>query len=208
MTWSLPLILRDGSPRRFALFPLCLVALLTLAANRQAVVAQAIAPESATKEADNMKDVVRLSVFEVRGDSDEGYRATQTLSGSRTATLIRDTPSSISVLNRQFMEDLIVTDIAELSMFNISGEVMTNNESPISSGSGGTLSRGTGSTNLRDGVVFYVSLDSHNIDRVELLRGPNGFLYTGGGAGGISNQVTKQALDRKASCRERVSSPV
>lgn len=198
MTWSLPLILRDGSPRRFALFPLCLVALLTLAANRQAVVAQAIAPESATKEADNMKDVVRLSVFEVRGDSDEGYRATQTLSGSRTATLIRDTPSSISVLNRQFMEDLIVTDIAELSMFNISGEVMTNNESPISSGSGGTLSRGTGSTNLRDGVVFYVSLDSHNIDRVELLRGPNGFLYTGGGAGGISNQVTKQALQKNS----------
>ncbi|MBI4626462.1 MAG: TonB-dependent receptor plug domain-containing protein [Verrucomicrobia bacterium] len=141
---------------------------------------------------------ITLSVFEVKGDADEGYLATQTLSGSRTATLLRDTPSSISVLNRAFMEDLIVTDIAELSMFNISGEIGTNNESPISSGNGGTVSRGTNSTNLRDGVVFFVSLDSHNIDRVELLRGPNGFLYTGGGAGGISNQVTKQALRKNA----------
>ncbi|MEY4941132.1 MAG: hypothetical protein RIQ93_2867, partial [Verrucomicrobiota bacterium] len=198
MKWHLPLIPSDGSPRRFALFPLCLVALLTLAANRPAALAQAIAPQSATKAAEDKKDVVQLSVFEVRGDSDEGYRATQTLSGSRTATLIRDTPSSISVLNRQFMEDLIVTDIGELSMFNISGEVGTNNESPISSGNGGTVSRGTNSTNLRDGVVFFVSLDSHNIDRVELLRGPNGFLYTGGGAGGISNQVTKQALQKNS----------
>ena len=151
--------------------------------------AQAAAPAGeAAKE-----DAIKLSVFEVVGEADVGYRATQTLSGSRTAQLLRDMPSSISVLNRALMEDLIVTDIAELSMFNISGEVGTNNESPISSGNGGTVSRGTGSTNLRDGVVFFVSLDSHNIDRVELLRGPNGFLYTGGGAGGISNQVTKQA---------------
>lgn len=151
-----------------------------------------VASESPKEEA------VKLSVFEVVADADVGYRATQTLSGSRTAQFLRDMPSSISVLNRALMEDLIVTDIAELSMFNISGEVGTNNESPISSGNGGTVSRGTSSTNLRDGVVFFVSLDSHNIDRVELLRGPNGFLYTGGGAGGISNQVTKQATRKNA----------
>ncbi|MBL9210354.1 MAG: hypothetical protein JNL92_07785, partial [Opitutaceae bacterium] len=120
--------------------------------------AQAPAP---TGDAEK-ETAIKLSVFEVVGDADVGYRATQTLSGSRTAQLLRDMPSSISVLNRALMEDLIVTDIAELSMFNISGEVGTNNESPISSGNGGTVSRGTNSTNLRDGVVFFVSLDSHN----------------------------------------------
>jgi len=151
------------------------------------------APSAPAAGGETKDEAIKLSVFEVVADADVGYRATQTLSGSRTAQLLRDTPSSISVLNRALMEDLIVTDIAELSMFNISGEIGTNNESPISSGGGGTASRGTISTNLRDGVVFFVSLDSHNIDRVELLRGPNGFLYTGGGAGGISNQVTKQA---------------
>ncbi len=187
----------DGIPGHLYRLYIIVVALMGFVASRTPLLAQVIAPDpkinAAAGEA-GKKDVVQLSVFEVRGESDEGYRATQTLSGSRTATLLRDTPSSISVLNRTFMEDLIVTDIAELSKFNISGEVGANNESPISSGNGGTLSRGTNSTNLRDGVVFFVSLDSHNIDRVELLRGPNGFLYTGGGAGGISNQVTKQAL--------------
>ncbi len=151
------------------------------------------APAASPATGETKEEAIKLSVFEVTADADVGYRATQTLSGSRTAQLLRDTPSSISVLNRALMEDLIVTDISELSMYNISGEIGTNNESPISSGNGGTVSRGTNSTNLRDGVVFFVSLDSHNIDRVELLRGPNGFLYTGGGAGGISNQVTKQA---------------
>lgn len=143
-------------------------------------------------------DPVTLSVFEVTGETGEGYRSTQTLSGSRTMQLLRDTPSSISVLNRELMEDLIVTDIEELSMYNISGEINVNNESPISSGGGGTISRGINTTNLRDGVTFFVSMDSHSIDRVELLRGPNGFLYTGSGAGGVSNQVTKQALRRNA----------
>lgn len=179
------------SSRWRALFSV--LALGLLSASPQGLRAQATTPTTGPKE-----EVVQLSIFEVKGESDEGYRATQTLSGSRTATLLRDTPSSISVLNRAFMEDLIVTDIAELSRFNISGEVGTNNESPISSGNGGTVSRGTNTTNLRDGVTFFVSLDSHNIDRVELLRGPNGFLYTGGGAGGISNQVTKQALRKNA----------
>lgn len=155
------------------------------------------APAASPATGETKEEAIKLSVFEVTADADVGYRATQTLSGSRTAQLLRDTPSSISVLNRALMEDLIVTDISELSMYNISGEIGTNNESPISSGNGGTVSRGTNSTNLRDGVVFFVSLDSHNIDRVELLRGPNGFLYTGGGAGGISNQVTKQATRRK-----------
>ena len=168
-----------------------LVALIAAAGTAEG---RAQAAPAASSENDPSKEsAIQLSVFEVTADADVGYRATQTLSGSRTAQLLRDMPSSISVLNRALMDDLIVTDIAELSMYNISGEIGTNNESPISSGNGGTVSRGTSSTNLRDGVVFFVSLDSHNIDRVELLRGPNGFLYTGGGAGGISNQVTKQA---------------
>jgi outer membrane receptor protein involved in Fe transport len=190
-----------GTSRHRSIIPICILALIAPGASRSSLLAQATtrpaAPNAPTAEAE-AKDVIKLSIFEVKGDADEGYRATQTLSGSRTATLLRDTPSSISVLNRTFMEDLIVTDISELSMFNISGEVGNNNESPISSGGGGTVSRGTSSTNLRDGVVFYVSLDSHNIDRVELLRGPNGFLYTGGGAGGISNQVTKQGLRKNS----------
>lgn len=134
-----------------------------------------------------------MSVFEVNDQAGAGYRSTQTLSGSSTIAELRDLPSSISVMNRELMDDLMVTSIAELSTYFISGEADPANESPI--GGGSTIRmRGIASGSLRDGVYLPVLLDSHNIDRVEVLRGPNGFLYTGAGAGGNPNQVTKQGL--------------
>lgn len=134
-----------------------------------------------------------MSAFEVVEQSGLGYRATKTLAGAGIATEIRDLPSSISVLNREFIDDLMVTNIEELSRFFMSGEFEPAPEASISSG-GAVRMRGIPTGNLRDGIYHPVILDSHAIDRVEILRGPNGFLYTGAGAGGNPNQVTKQAV--------------
>jgi len=139
------------------------------------------------------RDVTVLSAFEVIEESGLGYRATKTLAGAGIATEIRDLPSSISVLNREFMDDVMVTDIEELSRFFVSGEFEPAPEASISSGSAVRM-RGIPTGNLRDGIYHPAILDSHAIDRVEILRGPNGFLYTGAGAGGNPNQVTKQAM--------------
>ena len=138
------------------------------------------------------KDVTLLSAFEVTEQSGMGYRATKTLAGAGVAAEIRDLPSSISVLNREFMDDLMITNIEELSKFFMSGEFEPAPEASISSG-GAVRMRGIPTGNLRDGIYHPAILDSHAIDRVEILRGPNGFLYTGAGAGGNPNQVTKQA---------------
>lgn len=143
------------------------------------------------------KDVTVLSAFEVTEQSGLGYRATKTLAGAGVAAEIRDLPSSISVLNREFMDDLMVTNIEELSTFFMSGEFEPAPEASISSG-GAVRMRGIPTGNLRDGIYHPAILDSHAIDRVEILRGPNGFLYTGAGAGGNPNQVTKQALLKDA----------
>ncbi|MBI4625880.1 MAG: TonB-dependent receptor plug domain-containing protein [Verrucomicrobia bacterium] len=143
--------------------------------------------------AGDAKDVTVLSAFEVTDQSGLGYRATRTLAGAGIATEIRDLPSSISVLNREFMDDLMVTNIEELSKFFMSGEFEPAPEASISSG-GAVRMRGIPTGNLRDGIYHPAILDSHAIDRVEILRGPNGFLYTGAGAGGNPNQVTKQAV--------------
>jgi outer membrane receptor for ferric coprogen and ferric-rhodotorulic acid len=152
------------------------------------------APTSASSPtpAANPNDVTVLSAFEVAEESGLGYRATKTLAGAGIATEIRDLPSSISVLNREFMDDLMVTNIEELSKFFMSGEFEPAPEASISSG-GAVRMRGIPTGNLRDGIYHPAILDSHAIDRVEILRGPNGFLYTGAGAGGNPNQVTKQA---------------
>lgn len=134
-----------------------------------------------------------LSPFQIEETKTVGYRTTQTLSGSSTAAELRDIPSSISVMNRELMDDLMVTKVSGLLAFSISGEPEPNNEALIAGGALNVRTRGLVSGSLRDGVYMATALDSHNVDRVEILRGPNGFLYTGAGAGGNPNQVTKRA---------------
>jgi outer membrane receptor for ferric coprogen and ferric-rhodotorulic acid len=159
--------------------------------------AQTAPPRPPGQAAGDARDVTVLSAFEVTEESGLGYRATKTLAGAGIATEIRDLPSSISVLNREFMDDLMVTNIEELSKFFMSGEFEPAPEASISSGAAVRM-RGIPTGNLRDGIYHPAILDSHAIDRVEILRGPNGFLYTGAGAGGNPNQVTKQAFMKDA----------
>lgn len=159
------------------------------------VLAQA-APVSPTQaqpaSATSKEEAVKMSPFEVTGKSQLGYRATQTLAGAGIATDIRDLPSSISVMNRDLMDDLMITHIDQLSTFYISGEAEPGPETSIPSGAAVRM-RGIATGNLRDGIYVAYNPDSHSMDRVEILRGPNGFLYTGAGAGGNPNQVTKRA---------------
>lgn len=137
-----------------------------------------------------------LSVFEVREDKDEGYRTSQTTSGFSSLTTIRNTPGSISVLNRELMDDLNVVSVAELSKYAVTGEVgtATEGQSGTMSGGGAHVFRGVvGNIQLRNGAQWQIPVDSYNLDRVEILRGPSAFLYGEGAAGGMMNQVTKQA---------------
>ena len=59
-------------------------------------------------------EVIELSPFTVNTTSDVGYRAENTLAGSRLNTKLRDTPASISVFTKEFLDDLGITDIAQL----------------------------------------------------------------------------------------------
>jgi outer membrane receptor protein involved in Fe transport len=155
---------------------LCLVSLRAAEANRPAA---------------SPSDPVVLSIFQVNSDKDEGYRSSQTISGSRTLAELRDTPNSISVLNREFLDDLIATKLADAMYFSVTGEIDTNSENANES----FVFRGiTANLRLRNGVTWYGgATDSYNIERVELLRGPQAFLYGEGTAGGLANQLTKQA---------------
>lgn len=137
-----------------------------------------------------------LSIFQVTGEQDEGYRSTQTTSGSRTLSNLRDTPTSISVLNRELLDDLMATKLSEALFFSITGEISDNTERT----SEDFIFRGV-STNikLRNGITWWgATSDSYNIERAEILRGPQAFLYGEGKASGVLNQQTKQANSRNA----------
>jgi len=146
-----------------------------------------------TASAGDSEPATKMPVFEVREGPDQGYRSTQTISGSNTVETLRNTPNSISVLNRELMEDLNITTMAELSMYAVTGE------SDPESSTSGTISRFTfrgivSTFALRNGIVWFTPVDSFNIERAEVLRGPSAFLYGEGVATGVFNQVTKAAL--------------
>lgn len=137
-------------------------------------------------------ETVVLSIFEVTSDRDEGYRSTQTIAGTRTLEELRDTPNSISIINRELIDDLGATTIAELSAFGVTGEVGDNVEVNRTI----YAFRGAEGTQLRNSILWLIPTDTFSIERVEMVRGPAAFLYGEGNAGGLLNQVTKQALPR------------
>jgi outer membrane receptor for ferric coprogen and ferric-rhodotorulic acid len=51
------------------------------------------------------EEAVTFSPFEVRTDEDTGYTASSTLAGSRLNTALHDTPASISVFTKEFIDD-------------------------------------------------------------------------------------------------------
>lgn len=146
-----------------------------------------------TTEARKEEKIV-LSVFQVTTDKDEGYRSTQTVSGSRTLANLRDTPNSISIVNRELLDDLIATRISDAMFFSVTGEIDTNKENLNES----FVFRGiVANLRLRNGVTWYGgTTDTYALERVEVLRGPQAFLYGEGTAGGLINQLTKQAGSR------------
>src|SRR5688572_6923120 len=125
---------------------------------------------SAESTADPSKkdEPVVLSIFQVTGEKDEGYRSTQTTSGSRTLSNLRDTPTSISVLNRELLDDLMATKLGDALFFSITGEISDNTERT----SEDFVFRGV-STNikLRNGITWLgATSDSYNIELDEILR--------------------------------------
>lgn len=173
-----------------------LAALVGWLATSAAVDAQIATPP--TKEV-----VIQLSPFEVAAGQDNGYAASGTLAGTRLRTDLRDVAASISVVNKQFMDDIGATDLAGLLTYtlgteaaglggNFSNHGLDGNFTDVISGlrgaQGATRVRGIGSADqTRDFFITSTAMDGYNTDRVEINRGPNAILFGLGNAAGIIN---------------------
>src|SRR5688572_74679 len=176
----------------------CFAAAVLAAGSLAPATLRAAAPTSAratsATAATNQDEPLVLSIFQVNSDRDEGYRSTQTISGSRTLADLRDTPNSISVINRELLDDLMAVKLSEALAFSVTGEINDNREGANEQ----FVFRGIlANLRLRNGVTWYGGVvDTYAMERVELLRGPQAFLYGEGTAGGLVNQLTKQAAHR------------
>ncbi len=169
--------------------------------------AQEVSTASPSNTTASEDEAVILSPFEVTTERDTGYVATNTLAGSRLNTSLADTPASISVMTKDFLDDigaLSVTgamDYAVNAGFDITGGA-TNSRSDTGNNIIGRdynfQVRGYRSaTQTRNYFVTLLDGDTFNIERIDVARGPNSLLFGIGGPSGVINSTAKQADPRR-----------
>jgi catecholate siderophore receptor len=120
------------------------------------------------------------------------YGAKSTRTATKTNTDIRNVPQALTVISEKQIEDQAIRSVAELLTF-VPGATPGTGESNRDQF---TL-RGNNTTadffidGVRDDAQYF--RDFYNVERVEVLKGPNAMIFGRGGGGGIVNRVTKRA---------------
>src|SRR5687767_8334862 len=97
---------------------------------------QAVVPTATpSATADPKKDeTVVLSPFEVTSGSDEGYAARETLAGTRFKSELKDVPSQVSVMTKEFLQDIASVSLEDAYRYSINVENVTEYTSPTNGG--------------------------------------------------------------------------
>jgi len=145
---------------------------------------------------------VRVSPFEVTTRLDRGYRASNSVSGSRLDTPIRELPFAIQAFTETFIEDQKPRTLFDVVRYSPG---VTYRSNDFNEGNANLAIRGfavssvpQGTQVLRDGFVGPPILDFTNVARVELVKGPASFLYGQLAPGGVVNVITKSPGNRLA----------
>lgn len=160
------------------------------------------------QDTDEEEEVFELSPFTVDGSDDVGYRATSTLAGSRLRTDLKDVGAAVTVITKEFLDDLGATDNESLLAYTPSMEVggTLGNYSGASGDSNlserDTFNNPNGSTrvrglaradNTRNFFLSDVPWDGYVVDRVDMSRGPSAILFGLGSPAGVINATTQDA---------------
>jgi catecholate siderophore receptor len=120
-----------------------------------------------------------------------GYQADAINSATKTLTALRDTPQSITVIPTERLRDQSMTSISDVLNYvpGVTSHQGENNRDQV-------VIRGVSSSadfflnGVRDDVQYY--RDLYNVNRVEILKGPNAMIFGRGGGGGVINRVSKE----------------
>ena len=169
-----------------------------------------LAPAGFVSVAD--EQAIRLTPFEVRTDRANSYGALQSNSLTALSMNLDKMPASAEVFTQTFIKDTGARTIEEL-LLNYSGMVGYNPSDSSADatsvgdrdGGGGLSINGfaasTGNSIKRDGFFGPTvsartnsgATSTFDIERVEVISGPQSLLYGAVGAGGVINAVSKRA---------------
>lgn len=176
--------------------------------------AQVPAPAPETLATKSGEALIKLNPFEVKADADNSYGALNSNSLTQFNTALNRVPVSADIFTADFMRDISATSIEEMlnSYGAGAGTVMSNPDSDalsqqpgdrvgnqtigIRGVSGGAVHRdgfsATGPANNFGTTAVGIS-STFDVERAEVVRGPQGLLYGAGGAGGTVNTISKRA---------------
>ena len=134
----------------------------------------------------------KIQVSAETQDADDTYAPARTRSATKTDTLLRDVPQSITVVSERMIQDASMQNMADVVRY-VPGVGMAqgegNRDTPILRGNASTADFFV--DGVRDDVEYF--RDLYNVERVEALKGPNAMIFGRAGAGGVINRVTRQA---------------
>jgi iron complex outermembrane receptor protein len=146
-------------------------------------------------------EAVVLPQFTITENPANPYQSQQALSASRVATAIQDIPQTISVIPRALIEDTMGDRMLDVAKY-----VTPITESTLPAGADRYTIRGfqvshefIDGTEISGQDGYSMSLAPYNIERIEIIKGPNAILVPGGSPGGQINPITKSPLAKDAS---------
>ncbi|TVR54401.1 MAG: hypothetical protein EA425_01865 [Puniceicoccaceae bacterium] len=141
-------------------------------------------------------DIFILPDFTITTEGQEGYRATNTVSGTRLNQNVKELPIPVDIITEDFIRDTGALTVTEALQFTAGLETEITSQQPGENpGATGFRLRGfVSQAVLRNGFRREGGTDTINVGQVDVIRGPNALLYGIGNFGGVVNYVTKQPL--------------
>jgi iron complex outermembrane receptor protein len=160
------------------------------------LLASGLAAQTAPAAVADSNDTVKLPSFTVSDTQDKGYLAANSVSATRISTPIADLPFAVSAFTQQFITDTGAQDIGDIVQY----------AAGVSNGSNGyTFSadfylRGfqqyPEENGFFEGTHASNYVDSSDIERVEVVKGPASLLYGQIQPGGTVNYITKSPQEK------------
>jgi catecholate siderophore receptor len=155
------------------------------------------AEPSVTTPATEKKDITLPTVKvkaarEKKPNETKGYLAKSNSTAVKTNTALIDLPQSLTVITQELIKDQNMQSIADTIRY-VPGVGIAqgegNRDNPIFRGNSSNSDMYV--DGIRDDVQYI--RDLYNIERVDVLKGPNAMIFGRGGSGGLINRATKQA---------------
>lgn len=166
-----------NTPEPSLRIPTGLAALLLGAAFATTVPAQTTAPDD---------EIVTLHEFNVTASNDNSYVSSESTTGSRVNTQVKDLPYTVNVLTSEFFQDFSIFEATdELSYMSAASGIDDGGNLNMRGFNGGTV-------NLRNGLASNGLIDTSSLDRIELIQGPAAAIYGQSSPGGTMVVTTKK----------------